>query len=51
MFLTIMNFYFHGISLPQAFTAQRLLSSEFRISPSKYSKIIAGQVLNRSAKI
>lgn len=41
MFLTIMNFYFHGISLPQAFTAQRLLSSEFRISPSKYSKIIA----------
>lgn len=40
MFLTIMNFYFHGIRLPQNFTSQNLLSKGFQTSPTEYSKII-----------
>lgn len=40
MFLTIMNFYFHGIRLPQTFTSGNFLSRGFQSSPSMYSKII-----------
>lgn len=50
MFLTTMNFYFHGINIVQNFTSQNLLSSDFKPANRKYTKIIAAPLLGSLLK-